>query len=190
MRPLINWTGSDLKCNLIQSFWRCIHTHTHTHTRHLGIFLKGRFWLSSPARGGLNFCISDKLPRNAILWVATKAVLFHFLSWPWHWTICWLGLPFWESFLILGLVNNLGDGSSLTILRRRLCIWKEGFLVVRGTLFVDTCWLASVRVWQHPSPNSPHFPHQIFLLILLALVKFHVTNTGWLLSGDQYILFY
>lgn len=61
--------------------------------------------------------------------------------------------------------------------------------MVRGTLFVDTCWLASVRVWQHPPPNTLHFPHQIFLLILLALVKFHVTNTGWLLSGDQYILF-
>lgn len=45
-------------------------------------------------------------------------------------TINCLWLPFCDSFLILGLVNNLGDGSSLTILGSRLCV-LEGRVSLR-----------------------------------------------------------
>lgn len=80
-------------------------------------------------------------------------------------------LPFWESFLILGLVNNLGDGSSLTSLDSRPCVLER---------------VASFRPAELPLPTwadwLPHlqdntFPKTVFIFFLRFL--FWLFSVAW-----------
>lgn len=72
-------------------------------------------------------------------------------------------LPFSASFLILGLVNNLGDGSSLTNLDSRLCVLERAasFCPAELPLPARTDWLP------HLQDNT--FPKTVFIFFIRFL---------------------
>lgn len=137
----------------------------------LGIFLKYRFWLSRSV-WSLRVCISDKPPGDAILWVEIKSILI---------SLVLLALRLNNTLPLITMLRELshswfdkqlGRWKLLEDSRKKaLCVWKAGFLIGREARSTDTCWFASVLVWQRLPQNSLHFLHHTFFFYFAGFHK-------------------